>query len=65
MADEEFTLYHYEPSLAAAVIFAACFGLSTAWHGWQLVRWKAWYFIPFMVGGICKQLSPKRNHTPS
>jgi hypothetical protein len=46
--------YHYEPSLAAAIIFAVTFGISTTAHTYQLIRGRTWYFIPFLVGGIGK-----------
>ncbi|KAL0261909.1 hypothetical protein SLS55_003342 [Diplodia seriata] len=42
---------HYKPSLAAGVIFAALFGVSTLLHTWQLLRKRTWYFIPFVIGG--------------
>ena len=44
---------HYKPSLAAGVIFAALFGVSTLLHTWQLLRKRTWYFIPFVIGGTC------------
>lgn len=45
--------YKYVPSTTAAVIFAVLFGLSTVIQFLQLVRWRTWYFIPFLVGGLC------------
>ncbi|KAJ5129941.1 uncharacterized protein N7515_005980 [Penicillium bovifimosum] len=48
---EEFKLYHYDPSAGAAIAFATVFGLTTAIHLWQLGRSRAWYFIPFVIGG--------------
>lgn len=47
-------LYKYEPSLVAAVIFAALFGLTTALHLYQRIRAHTKYFNAFIVGGICK-----------
>ncbi|KAH8654391.1 RTA1 like protein-domain-containing protein [Ilyonectria robusta] len=47
MSDER---YKYDPSLAAAVIFIVCFGLSGIYHVFQVVRLKSWYFIPFIIG---------------
>lgn len=46
--------YHYDPSLAAAVIFAVLFGISAVWHAFQLVHTKTWYFIAFLIGVLCK-----------
>ncbi|KAK8162435.1 RTA1 like protein-domain-containing protein [Phyllosticta citrichinensis] len=48
----EYTLYNYSPSLAAAVIFIACFGISSVAHVIQLTMKKTWYFIPFVIGGL-------------
>lgn len=45
--------YHYDPSGAAAVTFAAVFGLSTVIHLWQMFRTRTFYFTPFIIGGIC------------
>ncbi|KAH7144245.1 RTA1 like protein-domain-containing protein [Dactylonectria estremocensis] len=49
MASGKFVLYHYDPSLVAAVIFVGLFSLSATLHVWQL-RSKAWYMIPFLIG---------------
>lgn len=49
-----FVLYEYDPSLAAAVIFAALFILTTGFHFYQRIRSHAKYFNPFIVGGVCK-----------
>jgi hypothetical protein len=50
---EGFKLYHYNPSSGAAIPFAALFGLTTVVHMWQLGRNRSWYFIPFLIGGLC------------
>ncbi|KAE9583194.1 Protein RTA1 [Colletotrichum fructicola] len=44
--------YHYDPSLAAAITFAALFGISSVLHVFQTIRARIWYFIPFVVGSI-------------
>ena len=49
-----FILYHYNPSLVAAIVFIALFSLTTSTHVFQLMKKKTWYFIPFVIGGICK-----------
>lgn len=46
--------YKYDPVLPAAAVVATAFGISTVLHGYQLLRWKTWYFIPFLFGGLCK-----------
>ncbi|OGM47911.1 RTA1 domain protein [Aspergillus bombycis] len=48
----DFKLYRYTPSLVAAVIFIVLFTLTTAYHLWQTVRPKCWYFLVFVTGGI-------------
>ncbi|KAI0897118.1 RTA1-domain-containing protein [Annulohypoxylon nitens] len=45
-----FKFYHYDPSLAAAVIFALVFGVATLRHIQLLCQNKTWYFIPFVIG---------------
>ena len=46
-------LYGYKPSIAAGVIFIICFAATTAYHIWQLTKARCWYFIPFVIGGVC------------
>jgi hypothetical protein len=57
----EWNLYGYTPSITAAVIFIILFACSTTYHGIQLTKARCWYFIPFVVGGVCKQLFPHQN----
>ncbi|CAI7644016.1 unnamed protein product [Penicillium glandicola] len=52
MANSTYILYEYTPSLIGAVIFAALFSLTTAFHLFQRIRTHAKYFNPFIVGGI-------------
>ena len=49
-----FVFYHYTPSLAAAAVFLAVFGLSTLVHSFQCIRARAWYMIPLIIGGTCE-----------
>lgn len=49
-----FKFYHYDPSFAAAVIFIALFTLATGRHLQLLVKNRSWYFIPFILGCLCK-----------
>ncbi|KAL4936804.1 hypothetical protein BDV06DRAFT_227564 [Aspergillus oleicola] len=46
-----FSFYHYDPSMAGAVIFTVLFTITTIWHTIQLCRTRTWFFIPFTVGG--------------
>ena len=50
----DFKLYRYTPSLAAAVLFLVLFLLITLYHLYQVIRLKSWYFLVFVIGGICK-----------
>lgn len=53
-----FHLYAYTPSLAAAVIFIILFALTTTLHAYQLIKTRAWYLIPIVIGGLCTRFSP-------
>lgn len=48
------TLYEYLPSEGAAYTFTALFGLSTLSHLVYMIPLRAAYFIPFLIGGVCK-----------
>lgn len=56
MADEQaessFKLYHYDPSVAAAVVFVFLFLATSLYHVWQMVRQRTWFFTAFIIGGI-------------
>jgi hypothetical protein len=49
-----FVLYRYDPTLVGAILFATLFSATTSLHAYQLIKTKTWYFIPFLIGGICK-----------
>lgn len=53
----EFQFYHYNPSIAAAVIFIVAFFASSLWHSWQLYRTRLWFMIPLLLGGLCESCS--------
>ncbi|PKY02162.1 RTA1-domain-containing protein [Aspergillus campestris IBT 28561] len=46
--------YPYNPSLTAGYAFMAIFGLATLAHIVLMLVYKAAYFIPFVLGGICE-----------
>lgn len=48
-----FVFYRYTPSLAAAVIFVVIFTLVTCLHLFHLARYRAWFMLPVLVGGVC------------
>ncbi|KAH0158140.1 RTA1 protein, partial [Aureobasidium melanogenum] len=45
-----FVLYHYTPSIVAAIIFVVLFGLGFVGHIYYVFKLRARYFIPFTVG---------------
>ncbi|KAF5574381.1 RTA1 like [Fusarium pseudoanthophilum] len=45
--------YHYNPSLAAAVIFIILFTATTILHFFQMIQTRTWFFLAFSLGGIC------------
>ncbi|PLN84064.1 RTA1 like protein-domain-containing protein [Aspergillus taichungensis] len=46
--------YPYNPSLTAGYAFMAIFGLATLAHIVLMFPYRAAYFIPFVLGGICE-----------
>ena len=50
---DNYQYYHYDPSMAAAIIFAAAFLLSTGLHMYQMISTKTWYLTPLIIGGFC------------
>ena len=54
----DFKLYRYTPSLVAAIIFIVLFVLATAYHLYQVIRTRFWYFTIFVVGGACEFNQP-------
>lgn len=53
-AANSFRLYHYDPTIAGAVIFVFLFLATTAIHFWQLLKSRCWFLLPLAIGGICK-----------
>lgn len=47
-----FELWHYTPSIAAAIIFIILFVILTAYHSFLLIRRRTWFCVPFVVGGV-------------
>ncbi|KAM5354686.1 hypothetical protein ACJ41O_001333 [Fusarium nematophilum] len=47
-----YPLWHYVPSLPAAIIFAIVFSILTIGHAWKMFRHRMWFCIPFVVGGV-------------
>ena len=51
-SNDTFVYYRYSPSLAAAAIFCVLFALSAIHHTYQLIRARAWFMIPLLIGCI-------------
>ncbi|KAI9172729.1 Protein RTA1 [Paramyrothecium foliicola] len=47
-----YILYHYTPSLPAAIIALAIFAILTTLHLWRLIQHRSLYFIAFIIGGV-------------
>jgi hypothetical protein len=45
-------LYHYQPNLGAAYTFLAFIGGVTILHAAFMFRYRSWFFIPLIIGGI-------------
>ncbi|KAL4778519.1 RTA1 like protein-domain-containing protein [Aspergillus varians] len=70
MADDDNNIYGYNPSIPAGAIFIFLFGVASGYHGYQLIKARALYFIPFVIGGIFQVLGYlfrvlSHNHTDS
>lgn len=55
--DGKVVYYPYLPSKAAALAFVALFAVATLSHIGLMIRYRSWFFIPLVIGGICKFLS--------
>lgn len=54
---EDYYLWHYVPSTAAAVLFVVLFSLASSLIIWRIVKTRNWSCIPFVIGGLCKSSS--------
>ena len=61
-AVSNFRYYYYEPSMVAAVIFVALFGIATLLHIFQMLKSRTWFMIPFVIGGIFEDHWLRRPH---
>lgn len=55
MADTGYVykLYRYVPSIPAAAITAAVFGLLAVGYFYRIVRHRTYFFVPFIIGLLC------------
>ena len=59
MADDDdlfgnFKYFRYNPSTAGNIVFVVLFAIPAVAHVYMLVKRRTWYFIPFLVGCLCK-----------
>ncbi|KAI9663760.1 MAG: hypothetical protein M1821_007250 [Bathelium mastoideum] len=45
-----YVLYYYDPNLGAAIFFIILFALLTLAHAIQMVRFKMWFWLAFIIG---------------
>jgi hypothetical protein len=50
--ENSFKLYHYHPTEVGAIIFVLLFLATTVAHTWQLFRYRVWFVLPLIIGGI-------------
>ncbi|KDE03700.1 hypothetical protein MVLG_05831 [Microbotryum lychnidis-dioicae p1A1 Lamole] len=60
--DNKTKLYHYDPSFGLAIAATAIFGAVFVGHVFLMMRHKAWYMAPFVVGvfGECAGYAVRR-----
>lgn len=51
-------LWHYVPSMPGAIIFLILFIVAAAAHSYRMFRFRQWFYIPFILGCICKLATP-------
>lgn len=49
-----YALWYYIPCLPASIIFIVLFIIMTGIHFALTIQRRAWYCIPFVVGGSCE-----------
>ncbi|KAF7894519.1 uncharacterized protein EAF01_009970 [Botrytis porri] len=49
---DDYYLWNYVPSMAAAVIFIVLFIITTGLHTWRMFKTKSWFCTAFFIGGL-------------
>lgn len=49
-----YPLWHYIPSMPAAIVFVVVFAITTLLNAWRMFKYRVWFAIPLFIGGICK-----------
>ncbi|KAH6967086.1 RTA1 like protein-domain-containing protein [Fusarium venenatum] len=55
-SENTFKMYHYHPSEAGAMAFVILFLITTLAHTWQLFRYRVWFVVPIIIGGILEMI---------
>lgn len=50
-ASQPYRLFSYYPSLPLEIFFAVAFFCSVLLHSVQLLKYRTWFFLPFVIGG--------------
>jgi hypothetical protein len=50
----KFKFYRYEPNIPANAVFVVLFAITSIGHSFFLAKKRTWYFIPFLIGCLCK-----------
>lgn len=54
--EANFDLFPYNPSAGAGYAYLVMFGMMAAVHIVLMIMYRSWYFIPFVLGCIGKQI---------
>jgi hypothetical protein len=54
----DFALYRYTPSIPAAAVFVGIFLILSILHLIRMIRNRAYFFTPFVVGLLCENQTP-------
>ena len=46
-------LWKYLPSIPLAAIAILLFALTTGFHTYGVLKFRSWFHIPFLIGGLC------------
>lgn len=60
----QIVFFEYRPSKPAGYAFMSLFATVTLIHLGYMLRYRGWFFIPFILGGCCKCF-PLSSHSPA
>lgn len=50
--DDSSRSYGYTPSLVVALLGVILFAIASLCHGFQVLKYRTWYFIPVLIGTL-------------